>query len=62
MGNVSDKLGKSNARRLGPGYRTESLLMVEQNNIIRTNYIKSKINRIASVDYVFIETKPFVTY
>ena len=44
---------------------TESLLIVAQNNAIRTNYIKAKIDntqKIASVDYVMTKTKQFITW
>ena len=39
---------------------TEPLLIADQNNAIRTNYIKAridKIQKIVDVDYVVIETK-----
>ena len=43
---------------------TESLLLVVQNNSIRTNNIKTRIDKtqkIANVGYVLIETKPWIT-
>ena len=51
MGISNDKIAKSRTRRPGHGYKkgnlkreTESLLITVQNNAIRTNYIKAKID------------------
>ena len=48
----SDKQAKSHTRKLGPWLKkenlkrkTESLLIVAQNNAIRTNYIKARIDK-----------------
>ena len=42
---------------------TKSLLKVIQNNVMRTNHVKSKIDnrRIASVSYVVTEKKKSIT-
>ena len=65
----SDKLAKSHTGRSGHGYKKKtfkSLLIAAQNNPIRTNHIKTKIDntlqiryRMANVGYVVIETKQF---
>ena len=64
---LSEKQARSHTRRLRKGNllrETESFLIAAQNNAIRTNNVKVRIDKtqqIAGVDYVVIETKRLIT-
>ena len=50
-------LKKGNFKR-----ETKSLLIAAQNNAIRTNHIKARIDKTQHLGYVVLETKPSITY
>ena len=43
------------------GVWTESLLIAAQNNAIRNNHIKARIDKIANVHNAVIKMKPLIT-
>ena len=64
---LSDKQAKSHTRKLGNGNlkkETKSLLIATQNNSVRTNYIKGKLDMTpqnANVGNVVLDTKQSIT-
>ena len=64
ISNISHEKTRTWIRKGNLKKETESLLIAAQNNAIRTNHIKVRIDKtqkIANLGYVVIETKPSIT-